>query len=109
MVSAGRYTAALRHERQDPDLGDGRKREWTPTNIQIFGAIHQLRGEELMAAAAIEGRANQRIETHWLPEFRVADRLVEINTGRIFNIVALENFENRNLELHITCIEIVPA
>lgn len=105
MVLSGRLNTLLVHERKPDDQGLGMKLPYKPTGKKLWGSVEQLSGSELAVAQSIEGRANTQIKSHYVDYLRAGDRLTTAN--RTFNIVAINNLQNRNRELWITCIETV--
>jgi SPP1 family predicted phage head-tail adaptor len=72
----------------------------------IYGAKRQLRGEEAILARQIDARATHEVEVDY--DSRINERgrlLVEGSTAEILEIVAVDNVEDRNRTVRLTCGE----
>lgn len=76
---------------------------WYPAG-EVFGDVVQLSGRELEQARQVVAEATHQITTRWSPDrFRAAQRLSM--DGRYFHIENVNNRNERNREILLTCVE----
>lgn len=77
---------------------------WVDT-ATVWAAIKPLHGRELLAAQAVQSETTGRIEMRYRPGIKPSQRAVF--GGRIFEILAVLNIEERNRELRLLTKEVV--
>jgi len=87
-------------------------KEWVPSNLgESWSQIRNIRGKEFILAGAnqvkVSARINMRYRTDIEEKYYEMGEKMRLNlNGRIFNIVYINNLEERNIELELLVNEV---
>jgi len=73
----------------------------------VFASIAPVSGKEYFAAQQINSEITTKITIRYLPG--ITPKMRVLFNGRIFEILAVLNHEERNIELNLMCKESVPG
>ncbi|MFQ6016772.1 MAG: phage head closure protein [Kiloniellaceae bacterium] len=111
MALEGRKLGALRRrlviqaENPDADAGGGQNDPWAgaTTVATVWGRIQPLTGSERLRAMRLEGKVSHRITIRY--QAGITPKMRMLLGGRVFNIRAVINPEERNRFLELLCEE----
>lgn len=97
------YVTVQTYEATGVDNRGNRTGAWEPLFEKVPCEIVTLAGKELEMARAIVAQANVKIRMRYLPGLSARHQITW--QGRTFHIGAIDNVEQRNRELVLTCVE----
>lgn len=98
-----RHRIDIQRESRTADGAGGASLAWLTIALNIPAMIKPLSGNETMAAQRLEANISHRIYIRYAAGFRSSDRIVF--DGRMFQIRAILNLEERNRWLEIQAEE----
>lgn len=109
-MAAGQMRERVRFQRRRPEVDKwgNVEGEWA-TLAERAAQIRPMKGSEALEAGKLEGRAPVEIIVRWdhtigagASEVVPDDRIVDVRSGRVFNIQAVENRDQRRRFLTFT-------
>lgn len=101
-----RHRVTIQHKVSGKDEDGLPVEEWRPL-AEIWAAVEPLQGREFWQAKAVQSEATVRVRIWYRPDITTAMRVQYGN--RILDIETMIDPEERHVELHLLCKEVVPG
>lgn len=99
-----RHQVTIQQFESIDDGGGGHEEVWTDLTT-VWGSVEPLNGKERYDAQQIQATLSHKIRIRYYPNLKPSMR-VKFET-RVFNILSIINFEERNRELQLMCEELI--
>ena len=98
-----RHTVTVQQRTELPDAYGEPAQTWTTLHANQPASIEPLSGRELITAQAVQSDVTHRVRMRYVAGVQTKHRI--LFGSRVFDIRAVRNVDERNIELEMLCTE----